>query len=104
MLGLRGFEALPARRGRPPIGAEYETGNLTLGLLDRPRRSAASSSRARIRSRSASRTSKQARAKLEQSGVQFVADNIDSGVCHMAFFEDPHGNTLMLHHRYAPED
>ncbi len=24
------------------------------------------------------------------------------GVCHMAFFRDPDGNDLMLHHRYAP--
>jgi hypothetical protein len=24
------------------------------------------------------------------------------GVCHMAFFSDPDGNALMLHHRYAP--
>jgi len=23
-------------------------------------------------------------------------------VCHMAFFNDPDGNDLMLHHRYAP--
>ncbi|MEA2158804.1 MAG: hypothetical protein QOD66_1184, partial [Solirubrobacteraceae bacterium] len=26
----------------------------------------------------------------------------DTGVCHMAFFTDPDGNDLMLHHRYAP--
>jgi hypothetical protein len=26
----------------------------------------------------------------------------DSGVCHMVFFEDPDGNTLILHRRYAP--
>jgi hypothetical protein len=26
----------------------------------------------------------------------------DTGVCHMAFFADPDGNQLMLHHRYAP--
>lgn len=29
---------------------------------------------------------------------------LDSGVCHMAFFRDPAGNALMLHHRYAPRD
>ena len=45
-----------------------------------------------------------ARAALEAQGVEFVADNIDSGVCHMAFFRDPDGNALMLHHRYAPKD
>ena len=29
-------------------------------------------------------------------------DTFDTGVCHMAFFTDPDGNDLMLHHRYAP--
>ncbi|MDQ3067544.1 MAG: VOC family protein [Actinomycetota bacterium] len=43
-----------------------------------------------------------AREKLEGAGVQFVGDTFDSGVCHMAFFKDPDGNGLMLHHRYAP--
>ena len=43
-----------------------------------------------------------ARAELEAQGVAFHADTIDSGVCHMAHFRDPDGNTLMLHHRYAP--
>jgi predicted enzyme related to lactoylglutathione lyase len=45
-----------------------------------------------------------AREELESKGVNFVADTIDSGVCHMAIFSDPDGNTLMLHHRYAPKD
>jgi predicted enzyme related to lactoylglutathione lyase len=43
-----------------------------------------------------------ARATLAERGVQFVADTLDTGVCHMAFFSDPDGNALMLHHRYAP--
>ena len=43
-----------------------------------------------------------ARTKLEQSGVEFEGDTFDSGVCQMAFFRDPEGNGLMLHHRYAP--
>jgi catechol 2,3-dioxygenase-like lactoylglutathione lyase family enzyme len=43
-----------------------------------------------------------AREELESKGVTFVADTIDSGVCHMAPFRDPDGNSLMLHHRYAP--
>jgi predicted enzyme related to lactoylglutathione lyase len=45
-----------------------------------------------------------ARAELETKGVEFRMDTIDSGVCHMAVFSDPDGNTLMLHHRYAPKD
>jgi predicted enzyme related to lactoylglutathione lyase len=43
-----------------------------------------------------------ARAELESKGVDFLADTMDSGVCHMAHFTDPDGNALMLHHRYAP--
>ena len=43
-----------------------------------------------------------ARAELEDQGVTFPADTIDSGVCHMAHFADPDGNALMFHSRYAP--
>jgi predicted enzyme related to lactoylglutathione lyase len=43
-----------------------------------------------------------ARAVLEERGVVFQGDTFDTGVCHMAFFADPAGNALMLHHRYAP--
>jgi catechol 2,3-dioxygenase-like lactoylglutathione lyase family enzyme len=42
------------------------------------------------------------RAELESKGVEFVADTLDTGVCHMALFTDPDGNDLMLHSRYAP--
>jgi predicted enzyme related to lactoylglutathione lyase len=43
-----------------------------------------------------------ARKALEDRGVGFHGDTLDTGVCHMAFFADPDGNALMLHHRYAP--
>ena len=43
-----------------------------------------------------------ARAELEGQGIAFRGDIVDSGVCHMAYFADPDGNALMLHHRYAP--
>jgi catechol 2,3-dioxygenase-like lactoylglutathione lyase family enzyme len=43
-----------------------------------------------------------ARSALEAKGVTFFGDQLDTGVCHMAFFEDPDGNQLMLHHRYQP--
>ena len=43
-----------------------------------------------------------AKAELEGKGVEFNGDVLDTGVCHMAFFKDPDGNDLMLHHRYAP--
>jgi hypothetical protein len=32
-----------------------------------------------------------------------LTDIIDSGVCHQAIFLGPAGNSLGLHHRYAPE-
>ena len=41
------------------------------------------------------------REELEGQGVTFVADTLDTGVCHMAFFSDPDGNALMLHRRYV---
>jgi catechol 2,3-dioxygenase-like lactoylglutathione lyase family enzyme len=44
-----------------------------------------------------------ARAELESRGVSFKGETIDSGVCHQAIFEDPDGNVLDLHHRYAPK-
>ena len=44
------------------------------------------------------------RALLEERGVTFHGDIIDTGVCHMAIFADPDGNALMLHHRYAPKN
>jgi catechol 2,3-dioxygenase-like lactoylglutathione lyase family enzyme len=82
-------------------GAEFETGSLTLQLMN---------AEAVGRTFEASKHPialhvddvAAARAELESRGVSFVADTLDSGVCHMAFFEDPDGNTLMLHHRYAP--
>jgi catechol 2,3-dioxygenase-like lactoylglutathione lyase family enzyme len=42
-----------------------------------------------------------ARAELEAKGVEFIGER-DSGVCDMAFFADPDGNSLILHRRYAP--
>jgi predicted enzyme related to lactoylglutathione lyase len=44
----------------------------------------------------------EARRKLEEAGVEFAMDTIDSGVCHIAPFADPDGNALLLHRRYAP--
>jgi catechol 2,3-dioxygenase-like lactoylglutathione lyase family enzyme len=44
----------------------------------------------------------EARAKLQDAGVEFRGDVIDSGVCHIAGFHDLDGNALILHRRYAP--
>ena len=43
-----------------------------------------------------------ARTALEDQGIEFAGDTLDTGVCHMALFTDPDGNGLMLHNRYAP--
>ena len=43
-----------------------------------------------------------AREELEAKGVEFLGETFDTGVCHMAFFQDPDGNALMLHSRYLP--
>ncbi len=87
---------------RPERGfAEFETGNLTLGVITPERmglehhtnRNAIALHVADIEA---------ARTQLEASGVTFFGDTLDTSVCHMAFFVDPDGNALMLHHRYAP--
>jgi len=46
----------------------------------------------------------EARQALEAKGVEFAGETFDTGVCHMAHFQDPDGNTLMLHRRYAPHE
>jgi catechol 2,3-dioxygenase-like lactoylglutathione lyase family enzyme len=91
-----------ARYGRLP-GAEFETGSLTLSVLQMD---------AIGREFSANKNPialhvddvEARRAELTEKGVSFLGDTIDSGVCHMAIFEDPDGNILMLHHRYAPRE
>lgn len=45
-----------------------------------------------------------ARAELEGKGIRFVGEILDTGVCHMAFFADPDGNSLTLHRRYKPHE
>jgi predicted enzyme related to lactoylglutathione lyase len=41
--------------------------------------------------------------RLRERGVEpAFPEPYDSGVCHMAFFADPDGNSLLLHRRYAP--
>jgi len=88
--------------GRVP-GAEFETSNLTLqvigseaiGLEFHPNKNPIALHVEDIEA---------ARADLESRGVSFRADTLDTSVCYMAFFADPDGNALMLHHRYAPKE
>ncbi|MBA2464480.1 MAG: VOC family protein [Nocardioidaceae bacterium] len=88
-----------ARYGRD-FGAEFETGNLTLQVID----CASIGREFRPTTPIALHVDdvEAARAELESRGVSFI-HAFDSGVCHNAFFEDPDGNTLLLHHRYAPK-
>ncbi len=87
---------------RPERGfAEFETGNLTLGVI-MPERMGLEYHTNRNAIALHVEDIVAARAKLEAAGVTFFGDTFDSGVCHMAFFADPDGNALMLHHRYAP--
>jgi predicted enzyme related to lactoylglutathione lyase len=90
------------RYGRMP-GVEFETGNLTLAIIE----SAAFGQEFNPNANGIAlqvEDVQAARALLEERGVEFLADTIDSGVCHMAFFKDPDGNTLLLHNRYAHAD
>jgi catechol 2,3-dioxygenase-like lactoylglutathione lyase family enzyme len=80
---------------------EFETGNVSLYLIDPTAIGADFKPHAaHIALRVADVA--EARTKLEQAGVDFEGDILDTGVCHMAFFRDPDGNALMLHRRYAP--
>ena len=93
---------LPAgkRWGDRPA-AEFQAGNLTLAVMDptafgqefRPHSLPIALQVDDVAA---------ARAHLEGQGVRFVSELIDSGVCHQAIFLDPAGNSLDLHHRYAP--
>ncbi len=85
----------------PREPTEFEAGNVTLALWEPEKmgvefpRSAAHGIALRVADVGA------ARAELEERGVEFVGER-DSGVCNMAFFTDPDGNSLILHRRYAP--
>jgi catechol 2,3-dioxygenase-like lactoylglutathione lyase family enzyme len=80
---------------------EFETGNLTIAVVDL---SAFGQEVGPHKAPLAFQVDDvpAAKAELESRGVAFDGDIIDSGVCHQAIFQDPDGNTLDIHHRYAP--
>jgi predicted enzyme related to lactoylglutathione lyase len=82
---------------------EIETGNVSLYLVDPTRVGAEFSPH---RSHIALRVPDvaESRRQLEEAGVEFHGEIMDTGVCHMAFFLDSEGNALMLHRRYAPNE
>ena len=88
------------RWGTMPAG-EFETGNLTIALMQ--------SDAFGIEFQPHTHPVEfhvddfaAAYAELEARGVTFLGETIDSGVCHQAFFQDPDGNLLAIHNRYAP--
>jgi predicted enzyme related to lactoylglutathione lyase len=81
--------------------AEFETGNLTLSVFDAEKFGLEHKINANAIGLHVDDVAR-ARGALEERGVEFVGETLDTGVCHMAFFADPDGNALMLHHRYAP--
>jgi predicted enzyme related to lactoylglutathione lyase len=90
------------RWGDMPAG-EFETGNLTIAVMQSDAfgmEFQASNHPIALRVDDV----EAARAELQSRGVEFRGDILDSGVCHQAFFRDPDGNVLGLHHRYAPQE
>ena len=96
-VGLRRSVYMPERNY-----AEFETGNLTLSVIDPVKMGIGKLQVNRNPLALHVDDVQAARADLEARGVSFTGDVLDTGVCHMAFFADPDGNALMLHHRYAP--
>ena len=90
------------RPGQDAVGIEFETGTVTLALLANERLGIPFQPN-KVPIALQVEDVHAARAELESRGVTFAADTIDSGVCHMAHFEDPDGNSLMFPHRYAPK-
>jgi len=95
-LGLRRSVYMPDRHF-----AEFETGNLTLSVVDAEAMGIPHCVNQNPIALHVDDV-EEARTALETRGVSFNGDTFDTSVCHMAFFSDPYGNALMLHHRYAP--
>jgi predicted enzyme related to lactoylglutathione lyase len=96
VLGLRRSAYIPERNY-----SEFETGNLTLSIVNGEAMGIGHNVNRNAIALHVEDVAA-ARSALEAKGVGFAAETLDTGVCHMAFFADPDGNALMLHHRYAP--
>jgi predicted enzyme related to lactoylglutathione lyase len=82
--------------------AEFETGNLTLNVMNAEKMGLQHVVNQNPLALHVDDVAEE-RKRLEAAGVEFMGGIVDTGVCHMAFFADPQGNALMLHHRYAPK-
>ncbi|MGI9112157.1 MAG: VOC family protein [Gaiellaceae bacterium] len=97
-------ETLGIRNTSPDAAwPEFQTGNVSLYLID-PKRIGIEFSPHSAHIALRVPDVAEARTTLEAAGVEFDGDTLDTGVCHMAFFKDPDGNAVMLHHRYAPKE
>ena len=85
-----------------PDWPEFETGNLTISVVDWEQIGRSefepNSGAVALRVPDVAAT----RGRLEDSGVEFLGETMDSGVCHLAVLKDPDGNRLFVHRRYAP--
>jgi len=91
-----------AKRWGDMPAAEYETGSLTIAIMQ-PDAFGLEFSPHSLPIALHVDDVAAAREELEAKGIEFHGDTIDSGVCHMAHFRDPDGNVLMFHNRYAPK-
>jgi catechol 2,3-dioxygenase-like lactoylglutathione lyase family enzyme len=98
--GVLGLEC--SKRYSKDLGGEFETGSLTIQLVDMTKLGqvvAPSTGAIALHVDDVD----EARKQLESRGVEFEGETMDSGVCFQAYFRDPDGNALILHHRYAPQ-
>jgi catechol 2,3-dioxygenase-like lactoylglutathione lyase family enzyme len=81
---------------------EFETGNVVI-LLNTPEQTGVPFSPSNTALALRVPDVAEAMERLQAEGVEFLfPEAYDSGVCHMAFFKDPDGNSLILHNRHAP--
>src|SRR4051812_1935025 len=92
----------PVKRWGDMPAAEFQAGNLTIAVMDptafgqefRPHAVPLAFQVDDVEA---------AHEHLAAQGVKFISEVFDSGVCKQAIFLDPAGNSLDLHHRYAPK-
>jgi predicted enzyme related to lactoylglutathione lyase len=97
--GVLGLEC--SKRYRNDLGGKFETGSLTIQLVDMTKLGRAVPPSTGAIALHVDDV-EEARKRLESQGVAFQGETMDSGVCYQAYFQDPDGNALILHHRYAP--
>jgi predicted enzyme related to lactoylglutathione lyase len=102
---LRFYEETLGLRRQPNAHEDWpevETGNLTISIVDYKQigRDAFEPNTGAVALRVPDVA--ETRSRLEEAGVEFRGETMDSGVCHLGVFADPDGNRLFVHRRYAP--